>query len=145
MIETILVALDDSPRAPGVLAAASELAERFDARIVLYRAITVPPEFPAAAHASHADPLARLMHEKASSALCALARDNARASVEPPLISSGEPWRAIIETADRLRVDLIVIGSHGYHGLDRILGTTAGKVANHARRNVLIVHNGAHA
>jgi nucleotide-binding universal stress UspA family protein len=37
-------------------------------------------------------------------------------------------------------VDLIVIGSHGYHGLDRVLGTTAARVSNLARRNVLVVH-----
>jgi nucleotide-binding universal stress UspA family protein len=145
MIRTILVALDDSPRAPGVLAAASEIAERFDARMLLYRTITVPPEFPAAAHSSHADPLVEIMHDKAVAELHALASGNPRASVEPPVIDEGQPWRAIVDAADRLQVDLVVIGSHRYHGLDRILGTTAGKVANHAHRNVLIVHDGAHA
>ena len=39
-----------------------------------------------------------------------------------------------------MKADLIVLGSHGYHGLDRLLGTTAGKVVNLARRNVLVVH-----
>jgi len=34
-----------------------------------------------------------------------------------------------------------VIGSHGYGGLDRLLGTTAARVVNHADRNVLIVRN----
>jgi nucleotide-binding universal stress UspA family protein len=36
-------------------------------------------------------------------------------------------------------VDLIVIGSHGYDALDRLLGTTAAKVVNHADRSVLVV------
>ena len=35
--------------------------------------------------------------------------------------------------------DLIVIGSHGFGTIDRILGTTAAKVVNHAERNVLVV------
>jgi nucleotide-binding universal stress UspA family protein len=36
-------------------------------------------------------------------------------------------------------VALIVIGAHGYQGLDRMLGTTAAKVVNHADRAVLVV------
>ena len=145
MIASVLVALDNSARAPGVLAAASEIAERFDAKMILYRAIVVAPEFPAAGHVAHGDPLPDYLVQTAARELSAIARGNARASIEPPMVSIGQPWRAIVETADRLDVDLIVIGSHGYHGLDRILGTTAGKVANHANRNVLIVHNGAHS
>jgi nucleotide-binding universal stress UspA family protein len=34
-----------------------------------------------------------------------------------------------------------VIGAHGYGKLDRMLGTTAAKVVNHADRNVLIVRD----
>ncbi len=37
-------------------------------------------------------------------------------------------------------MDLIVLGSHGYGGIDRLLGTTAAHVANRAERNVLVVH-----
>lgn len=33
----------------------------------------------------------------------------------------------------------IVIGSHGHGGIDRVLGTTAAKLVNHADRNVLVV------
>ena len=38
-------------------------------------------------------------------------------------------------------VDLIVIGSHGYGGIDRVIGTTAAKVVNHADRSVLVVRS----
>ena len=37
------------------------------------------------------------------------------------------------------RYDLIVIGSHGYSGIDRLIGTTAAKVVNHAKQSVLVV------
>jgi nucleotide-binding universal stress UspA family protein len=36
-------------------------------------------------------------------------------------------------------VDLIVLGSHCYHGLDRVLGTVAAKVVNRADRDVFVV------
>lgn len=140
MIERILVALDASARAPDVLAAASEIAERFDARMLLFRAIDVPPEFPPSAHVEGSDPLPAILAERARAQLEALAHGNPRADVEHPVIVVGQAWRAIVATADRLDVDLVVIGSHGYHGIDHLLGTTAGKVANHAHRNVLIVH-----
>jgi universal stress protein F len=60
--------------------------------------------------------------------------------VSEPIVRVGPPWRLILEVADALDVDLIVLGSHGYQGWDRILGTTAARVANLAHRNVLIVH-----
>ena len=37
--------------------------------------------------------------------------------------------------------DLIVIGSHGYAGIDRLLGTTAAKIVNHAATSVLVVRS----
>ena len=39
--------------------------------------------------------------------------------------------------------DLIVIGAHGYGRLDRLLGTTASKVVNHADRDILVVRSSA--
>lgn len=51
----------------------------------------------------------------------------------------GTPWDAICTEARTLDVDLILLGSHGYSGLDRILGTTAAKVVNHADRSVMVV------
>ena len=57
MIARVLVALDDSARAEGVFDAASEIAQRFAARLHPLRVVSVPPEFPAAAAGSLADPL----------------------------------------------------------------------------------------
>ena len=58
----------------------------------------------------------------------------------PPIVVEGDPWRRVLEVSRQLDVDLIVMGSHRYHGLDRVLGTVAAKVVNHADRNVLVVH-----
>jgi nucleotide-binding universal stress UspA family protein len=65
-----------------------------------------------------------------------------RVRLGEPIVRIGEPWRLILEVADALNVSLIVIGSHGYQGLDRVLGTTAARVVNSAKRNVLVVHAG---
>jgi nucleotide-binding universal stress UspA family protein len=55
------------------------------------------------------------------------------------LAAFATPWDGICRAARDEGVDLIALGSHGYGGLDRILGTTATKVVNHADRNVLVV------
>jgi len=142
MITSILVALDDTAMAPHVLAAATEVAERFDARLYLFRAVLVPPEFPAAAaDATSDDPLPEHLVKQAEDDLRRLAAGNARASAERPIVGFGDPWRAIVAIVDRLDVDLIVAGSHAYHWPDRILGTVAAKLANRGPRNLLIVRH----
>jgi nucleotide-binding universal stress UspA family protein len=141
MIKRILVALDGSVRAAGVFDAAAELAERFGATLFPFRALDIPPEFPAAAASSRADPLPAFMANAAIGEMLKLAERAPGIDVDRPTAKEGQPWRMILQAAEELDVDLIVMGSHGYHGLDRILGTTAGKVANLAHRNVLVVHN----
>jgi nucleotide-binding universal stress UspA family protein len=54
----------------------------------------------------------------------------------------GSPKRAILEEAERWGADLIVVGSHGYGGLDRfLLGSVSEAVASHAKCSVEIVRS----
>jgi nucleotide-binding universal stress UspA family protein len=139
VIKSILAAVDTSPRAPGVLAVAREMGERFGARIHLYRVVHVPPDIPAAGH-SDDDRGQERMRERAASDLAILAEGIGNLVVEPPELSDVPPWRAILAAADRLDVDLIIVGSHGFSGLDYILGTNAARVVNFGSRSVLVVH-----
>jgi universal stress protein A len=140
LFKHILAAIDDSERAPGVFDAAAALAQQFGATLHLVHAITIAPEFPAAAASSQADPLPAHLTRIAVAQLSALSKRAPSLPQSTPHITAGQPWKVILETAQDLGVDLIVLGSHGFHGWDRILGTTAGKVANLADRNVFIVH-----
>lgn len=54
-------------------------------------------------------------------------------------ILTGTAKTEIIRYADEHEVDLIVIGSHGRHGLQRLLGSTATPVLNNANCDVLAV------
>ena len=141
-IRTVMAALDGSVRAAGVYHVACGIAARFGARLYVFRALDIPPEFPASAAYKNGDPLPEFLEQQAREQLAFITSGSSSGvKPEPPVITaSHQPWRAIVETADRLSVDLIVMGSHGYGGLDRVLGTTAGKVANHATHHVLIVH-----
>jgi universal stress protein A len=51
----------------------------------------------------------------------------------------GMPKREITLFADRKDVDLIVVGSHGRHGIALLLGSTANAVLHHAHCDVLSV------
>ncbi len=138
MIRTILVALDRTERAPAVLSLAAEVAERFDASMVLFRAIQVPQEFPPAAHVGH-DPLPAYLHAEAEAELSRLAAGLPR--VRPQhVITEGRSWATILEAAEQVGADLIVIGSHAYDWLERVTGTVPGRIVTHARCHVLVAH-----
>lgn len=139
MFHKLLAAVDGSTHGAGVLKVALALAERFDGRVHLYRAIEIPLDLPAAA-ANPPDTLRPYLIAKALGELRLMAAGNPRVVVEPPAELHGSPWRDVLHVADVLEVDLIVIGSHGFKGWDRLLGTTAGAIANRSRRNVLVIH-----
>lgn len=139
-MKRILVALDGSPRAPGVLTAARRLAELTSAQLVLYRAIMASPDMPLEMTVRNNDRLEDLLVRHAHDQLSQLAEGLPRDMVEQLVTELATPWDGICRTARERDVDLIVIGSHGYRGLaDHVLGTVAGKVVNHADRNVLVV------
>jgi nucleotide-binding universal stress UspA family protein len=53
---------------------------------------------------------------------------------------AGDPRRIILDTAETWPADIIALGSHGRHGLDRILmGSVAESVAVHAHCSVVVV------
>ena len=56
-----------------------------------------------------------------------------------PIIVSGRAKDEIANTAEKEKVDLIVIGAHGRHGLAKLLGSTANRVLSQAPCNVLVV------
>jgi universal stress protein A len=51
----------------------------------------------------------------------------------------GVPNQEIVQIAAQQQVDLIVLGSHGRHGLALLLGSTANSVLHHAPCDVLAV------
>ena len=143
MTSRILVAIDASPRAASVLRAALAIGGKLGARVHPLRVISVPPEFPPAAAGAPADPLPAVLETQAREELARLFAFAAPgAEFERPLVRSGVPWQAILRAADETDAQLIVIGSNGYHGWDRVLGTTTLDVLKESSRNVLVVQQG---
>ncbi len=51
----------------------------------------------------------------------------------------GAPKQEIVRLAEREHVDLIVVGSHGRHGLSLLLGSTANSVLHYAGCDVMAI------
>ena len=133
-----LVCLDASPRASFVLSKAADLAARLDARLCLFRAVGIPSEVDQELLVHTAEGVLETLTNEARADLDAHAKRHPR-EVESVHVVVGTPWDAICREAKTLDVELVIIGSHGFAALDRVLGTTAAKVVNHCNRSVLVV------
>lgn len=51
----------------------------------------------------------------------------------------GTPKQEIVQLAAREQIDLIVVGSHGRHGLSLLLGSTANSVLHYAKCDVMAI------
>lgn len=58
---------------------------------------------------------------------------------EQRFLEIGVPKREICRKASDLASDLIIVGSHGRHGVELLLGSTANAVLHHAQCDVLAV------
>ena len=138
-MNTFLVALDASPRAPMVLDAAIALARPLGAKLVLYRSVSIPPEIPLGLYLGSSGSLEGLLVDNAEKDIEELAKKVPPELLAAKLVEIATPWDGICRVADAQKADLVVIGSHGYGGLDRLLGTTAAKVVNHTHCSVYVV------
>jgi nucleotide-binding universal stress UspA family protein len=78
----------------------------------------------------------------------AIARLNAKLQAEGVSIDGdvlfGSPDSRIVETAEDIHADLIVIGSHGYKRWERLLlGSVSHSVVHHAHCSVMVVRTDA--
>jgi nucleotide-binding universal stress UspA family protein len=140
-MKRILTCLDGSQRAPHVLAEAVNLARSLGAKVQLFRAVSLPPDLPPQLYSVSPSDLPDILLETAKKELAELARDVPPELLDGINVHVGSPWDAICHAARVHDADLVVIGSHGYGAFDRVLGTTAAKVVNHADRSVLVVRS----
>ena len=60
------------------------------------------------------------------------------------VVHDGDPGSVIVDEAENWNADLIVVGSHGYHGIKKwLLGSVAQSVVSHAPCSVEVVRSKA--
>jgi nucleotide-binding universal stress UspA family protein len=71
-----------------------------------------------------------------------LVLEAAGVSVETSVVENQVIYRGILESASAAGADLIVMGSHGRRGLDKlVLGSVAAQVLSHAHLPILVVRD----
>lgn len=138
-MKRILACLDASPRGPHILAVARDLATRTGAKLAVFRSVGLPPEVDKEFLSVSPNEVVDQLVARAKEDLGKLTAGMSGDVLDGIYVRVGTPWDAICTEARELDVDVIVLGSHGYSGLDRLLGTTAAKVVNHADRSVMVV------
>jgi universal stress protein A len=136
----MLAAVDLGDHGVRVFRAASAVAVRMQAELVLLHVLEVPPDIPPAAHMASDDMDLRL-RAGALAALRTLMKEAPNVRFRPPIVVEGDPFRRILDVAHDVDVDLVVVGGHRRHGLERVLGSVASNVVNHADRDVLVVRD----
>lgn len=140
-MKKILVALDASPRAPRVLHAAIELSVPLGAQLRLFRCVTLPTEIPQTFWRTPELDMTPVLIEQADAEIRELAHAVPPERLESAVARVGVPWDMICREAKDFEADLLVMGAQGHGLLDRLLGTTASKVADHAPCNLLMVRS----
>lgn len=151
MYQRILVPLDGSDTAAAGLEEAIKLARLTGATLVLLHVVEITH------HVTGFEPYEVFAHDavpamqRAGSDVLDLARvhvSDAGVPVETQLLATfATPvWELVIAQAEAKRADLIVLGTHGRRGLDRVLlGSNAEQVLRLARVPVLLVPHGGRA
>jgi nucleotide-binding universal stress UspA family protein len=142
-IRQILCPTDFSPTARRAVEHAVDLARTFGAQVVL---LNVLPEFtyPLRSFGMVASfpNLREELHKRAAEELEAV-----RKTVDPAIkvrteLRDGPAHVQILATADEIKADLIVIGTHGHTGLKHVvLGSTAERVVRLAKCPVMTVRS----
>ena len=135
----ILLAIDLHPSCDGpAVARATEIAKEFGAKLSVIHAIEHLNAYGVAqAYPTVVDLEQQMLKEAAEE----MAKWGKRFQIplENQYVKIGSPKMAILDMANTLHADLVVVGSHGRHGISLLLGSTANAVLHHAACDVLAV------
>jgi universal stress protein A len=143
-MKNILVAIDLEGGAEQVLAKAASLVKGQDVNVIIMNVMFFPvPTYPgyygeglysAEQFDLDTDALRRELTPEIVAMANAAGLPDSRV-----IVDFGRPTDAILDVAEQENVDLIVLGSHGRHGIKMLLGSTANGILHHSKCDVLAV------
>ncbi len=140
-IEKLLLATDLSEYSEGAVREAINLARKCTSELHAISVIEINPEY----ETFGTDVIEK--EEKEVAAYFESLKTRALkegVSCKTILREAGEPYRLIVEEAEKKKVDMIIIGRHGRKGMAKVLmGSVAAKVIGNAFCNVLVVPRAA--
>lgn len=146
-VQRILVAIDFSPQSEAAVACALSFARAFDASVTLLHVYELPtmmnPIVPGADNEDDAAVIRDGARDRLAGVRDRLTRNDPRAPVVAleTVVAGGTPAEAILAHAQAGGFDLVVLGTHGRSGLQRLLvGSVAEEVVRRAPVPVVTVH-----
>ena len=145
MFKHILVPVDGSSTAQLAVDKAIGLAKAFGSRVT---AIFVIDPYPfTGVGTDFAYGQAEYLSAATAEATAAIkaartAIEEAGVAVDASVIEAHTAWRGVVQSAESLQADLIVMGSHGRSGLEKlVLGSVTQAVLAHTKLPVLVVRD----
>ena len=146
MFKHILVPVDGSATSLIAIDKAAGLAKAFGSAITAIYVIDPYPFTGVGADFAYGqDQYLNAARAEASTAIDAVTKRFRDAGVEADthVVDAHSVWRGILEAAESIGVDLIVIGSHGRRGLEKlVLGSVTQSVLSHTKITTLVVRAG---
>jgi nucleotide-binding universal stress UspA family protein len=139
----LLVPTDFGTGSDHALDYAVELARALGAEVTLMHAYEIPViGFPDGALVATPELASRIAEGAQIGLKKSLERVGPSGVPVRTLLKQGPTWRTVVDTAVEIGAEMIVMGTHGRHGLPRaLLGSVAEKVVRSARCPVLTVHS----
>jgi len=150
MLTKILVPYDGSKYSTKALTRATELAHNLDSEIILFSVVNVgyvsPPGLLGIIKSKKEKEAIKKWSESVKTDTekmlkIALKKCESKGITASYVISEGEISSKILDFATKKKISLIVIGSHGLHGIGKLktLGSVSRRVSENAKCPVLIV------
>lgn len=141
----ILVPTDFSLSAETALDRALELAAKVGAKVYVMHAYQLPVVgFPDGVLLPTAEIASRIITWAQSELAACIARRKESSVEIVPILKQADPRDAVLSAAEDLSADLVVMGTHGRHGLARaLIGSVAESVVRTSPVPVMTVHAAA--
>lgn len=137
--QRILAAMDLTPEGTKVLEQAIELSQQYGATLTLVNVVEhIPSVYSAESTFPEIPDIEKQLMEKAEAQMAKI-QEEYKITECTSFIRSGSAKHEIIDLAKEIDADLIVAGSHGRHGLQLLLGSTANGILHLAKCDVLAV------
>ncbi len=139
-LEKLLICTDGSPDSQGALTGALALAQSCGSKIFVLQILEFNPEFEAAAPEAVARREEQVRRYLES---CRAAAESLEVPIETRVRRSEAAYAGIVEEAEKIKPDIIIMGRRGGSRLFRLMmGNVTARVIGHSPFNVLVVPKG---
>ncbi len=140
-LQSILLAVDASEKSRGAVNEAIVYASRFKAKLYILFVHEYYPEI-AESLTKAAEGVSDEVKKFLEDIKAKVEKEGGKAEII--IKDHSETWRAIVDEAERLKVDLIIMGKRGRTGLSKLfMGSVTEKVIGYAPCNVMVVPQNA--